>query len=141
MGESIIEAEAKVAKQRQKAQGHRGNEGGRGKKTLRATCPKGKRDEAKRATAIAAAAAGMSRRTYEAACTVVDSGDRELIDEMNRTRRVNGVARKLKKKQAVHRTGIRSGQCLPGLGSRHRADERLSCRESRSQGTCAPRNR
>jgi hypothetical protein len=40
-------------------------------------------------------AAGVSGRTYEKAKAVVASGDRALIDEMNRTGKVNGVHKKL----------------------------------------------
>lgn len=43
----------------------------------------------------AAIAVGMSRPTYERAKAVVDSGDRKLIDEMNRTGKVNGAHKKL----------------------------------------------
>ena len=55
--------------------GKHGAEGGRGKKkTLRGSFPKGKQDESSRTTAVAAAAVGMDRRTYEKAKEVVASG-------------------------------------------------------------------
>jgi N6-adenosine-specific RNA methylase IME4 len=55
-----------------------------------------KAEEARTTGAVAAQAAGMDRRTFEKLEAVVASGDRKLIDEMNRTGKVNGAAKKLK---------------------------------------------
>lgn len=78
----------------------RGKEGGRGnaKPPEGKVSPKGVRtqDESTRTTTKAAKAVGMSRRTYEKAKAIVASGDRKLIDEMNRTGKVNGVHKKMK---------------------------------------------
>ncbi len=66
---------------------------------LGVSCPKRSRDESARTTAVAARAVGMSRRTYEQAREVVDSGERALLDEMNKTGRVSGAYRKLRVKR------------------------------------------
>lgn len=58
--------------------------GGRGKKKLAEKFSESLPDST-RSTAIAAKAVGMSRSTFERAKAVVESGDRKLIDEMNRT--------------------------------------------------------
>ena len=60
-----------------------------------ANCPSVKRDESKRATAIAAQAAGVSRHTAERAAAVVASGDKKLIAQMDRTGKVNSAHRSL----------------------------------------------
>ena len=64
------------------------------KAKVRETFPKVK-DDSKRTRAQSAAVVGLSDRTLERAATVVDSGDRALIDEMNRTGKVSGVFKKL----------------------------------------------
>ena len=76
--------------------GKRGHEGGRGKKkTHSATCTKGIQDNSKRLATMEAEAVGMNARTYEKAKKVVESKDKKLIDEMNRTKKVNGAFKKL----------------------------------------------
>jgi N6-adenosine-specific RNA methylase IME4 len=80
----------------QKEAGKRGTEGGRGrKKTPSTTCTKGIQDNSKRLAAQEAAAVGMASVTYQKAQAVVKSKDRKLIDEMNRTGKVNGVYKRL----------------------------------------------
>lgn len=61
----------------------------------RKSFPTFRQDESKRTIAQVAAVVGMSRPTFERAAAVMASGCRELIDEMNRTRRVSGVYKKL----------------------------------------------
>ena len=53
-------------------------------------------DEGARTKAQAAAVAGMERKAYTRAEEVVASGNRKLIDEMNRTSKVAGAWKKLK---------------------------------------------
>jgi len=55
-----------------------------------------------------AAAVGMSGRSLEKARQVVDSGRRELVEEMDRTRKVDPVHRKLSGKAKKARSRIRS---------------------------------
>ncbi len=58
-------------------------------------------DDSARSKARQAKVAGMDRKTFIHAEAVIDSGNKELIEEMRKTRRVNGVYRKLQKlKQA-----------------------------------------
>lgn len=108
VGERIEKLAAKEAKERQEKAGERGKEGGRGKKkTLRKSLPKGLQDETTRTTAVAAAAVGMSRPTYEKAKEVVAAAKAEpakhnaAVAEMNKTGKVSGVHKKLKRDQAV----------------------------------------
>jgi hypothetical protein len=64
-----------------------GKSGGRGnKKTPGANCPRGLKRNQRTGDKLGAAV-GMDRKTLDKARTVVESGNRELIDEMNRTRR------------------------------------------------------
>jgi N6-adenosine-specific RNA methylase IME4 len=98
MGAAIEEAVRPLKRAAQEAagkeQGYHGKEGGRGrKKPLGGSSPKGFREP--RTDDIAAAAVGVDRRTYEKAKAVVASGDKALISEMDRTRKVSGVHRKL----------------------------------------------
>lgn len=76
---------------------------GKGRKKNRhgESCAKAKRDNAKRTNAIAAAAVGMSARTYEKAKDVVKAAKKSpkaksLVQEMNKTGKVNGAHKKLK---------------------------------------------
>lgn len=97
IGEAIAKAYKPVAEKAQKKAGGRGKEGGRGKKkTLPVTCGKGKRQARERETsAQAAKAAGMSQRTYEKAKAVKDSGNAELVAEMDQTGKVDKAHKKL----------------------------------------------
>jgi N6-adenosine-specific RNA methylase IME4 len=63
-------------------------------RNLPASCGKVDR-HSRETTAVAATASGLRQRTYEKASKVVASGDEELIAEMDRTGRVDGVYRKL----------------------------------------------
>lgn len=85
--------EARAQAEAKRAQREGGKKGGEAK--VRQTLPNLIKDDSKRAMSQAAAVAGMSRTTYEKARAVVDSGDRELIAEMDETGRVSGVHRKL----------------------------------------------
>jgi N6-adenosine-specific RNA methylase IME4 len=90
LGERFEDLERKAAKERQ---AHAGPSSGKGAKTSGS----GKLPEAvKKDTRDAVGkAAGVSGKTYEKAKAVVRSGDRALIDEMNRTGKVNGAHKKL----------------------------------------------
>jgi N6-adenosine-specific RNA methylase IME4 len=92
--EAFARGKAEVAKAdgRKKGGGDRRSDGA---KRSRKTFPKAKRDESKRVPAQSASVVGMSRPTFERAVAVVASGDRKLIDEMNRTGKVNGVHKRL----------------------------------------------
>lgn len=76
----------------------------KGKKKDGASCAilsKPKRDNGKRTASIAAAAVGMSARTYEKAKEVVNASKKSpkakrLVQEMNKTGKVNGAHKKLK---------------------------------------------
>jgi N6-adenosine-specific RNA methylase IME4 len=85
----IVEAEKKKAlggdRRSDKA---KNNQGG-------ASCTTLIRDNSKRLAAQEAAAVGMTFRTYVKAEAVVESKDKKLIDEMNRTGKVNGVYKRL----------------------------------------------
>ncbi len=61
-----------------------------------------KRDESARLTSRAAKVVGMSRPSYEKAKAVVASKDKKLIDDMNRTGRVNGVYKRLVVARKAH---------------------------------------
>jgi hypothetical protein len=77
-----------------------GNAGGRGRTNSgRKTFPTAIQDESKRAASIVAQAAGMSRTTAEKIVTVLQSGNQELIAQMNANGKVNSTARKLKAKE------------------------------------------
>ena len=62
-----------------------------------------KRDETTRTTAQAAESVGMSRPTFEKAESIIQAAEKEpekyqpLVDEMNKTGKVDGVAKKYKK--------------------------------------------
>ena len=89
IGERIEAFAAKAGKQRQKSgKSEDGSSGGRGKKTLRQSFPKGKQNESARTTAQASSAGGVSRPTYEKAKAVVESGDKDLIAKMDATGKV-----------------------------------------------------
>jgi N6-adenosine-specific RNA methylase IME4 len=101
LGGRIETVAAKLAREAQQAgKSADGQAGGRGKKKnltgiSRKDCRDTKAEEARTTKGQAAAAVGMDRRTYEKAKAVVNSGDRDLIDEMNRTGKVNGAHKKL----------------------------------------------
>lgn len=59
------------------------------------------RDETARTSAVAAAAVGMTRPTFEKLKEVVESGDEMLIAEMDRTGKVSGAHKKLKTRRAA----------------------------------------
>ena len=65
------------------------------------SAPAKPRDEGARATAMAAHAVGMDRRTYEKAKEVIASADEKLIEKMNRSGKVNGAYKILRNKRAV----------------------------------------
>ena len=90
LGAAFDALERKAAKQRQRA-------GGGDKKSAAAKNGSGKLPGAISADTrdVVAKAGGVSGRTYEKAKAVVEAGDRELIDEMNRTGKVNGAFKKL----------------------------------------------
>ncbi len=75
----------------------KGSKGKKGRKSL----PTNKQDESKRTGAVAAKAAGVSRPTLDKTAAIIESGDKELIAEMDKTGRVAGVHKKLKVKLAV----------------------------------------
>lgn len=108
MGESIEAAYRPKAKEKRAPQEH-GKKGGRPKKTDRKSLPNGskpKQDESARTTSQAAEGAGMSRPTYEKAKAVIDAAKedptlRPLVDEMNKSGKVSGVAKKLGRIQAA----------------------------------------
>ena len=96
----VAEAAAEDGRKSGAAKG--GTTAGRGRPIASGkSLPKGKRDESKRTSAVAASAAGVSRPTFEKTAAVIESGDEKLIEEMDRTGRVAGVFKKLKVKQAV----------------------------------------
>jgi N6-adenosine-specific RNA methylase IME4 len=74
-----------------------GKKAGRGRPLKKAgeNCPSLSRDESKRTNEVAAKAAGFSRRTFEKIGAIIESGDKNLIDEMNHTRKVDGVYKKM----------------------------------------------
>jgi len=110
VGGRIEKLAAKEAKERQKkasggdrrSKPAKKKQGGQKKPTM-----KKPRDEAKRTSAVAAAAVGMSRTTYEKAKEVVEAAKKApkrnnaAVEEMNRTGKVSGVHKKLKRDQAV----------------------------------------
>ena len=97
LGQNVEKAFADMAKAKQKA-------GGGDKKSSKAksggvnppTLIPEPQDEGARTKAQAAAVAGMERKAYTRAEEVVASGNRKLIDEMNRTSKVAGAWKKLK---------------------------------------------
>lgn len=111
IGERI---EAIAREQARKAQEEGRKNGGGDKRSGKAkeersgkSFTKAKRDNSKRASAVAAAAVGMSHVTYEKAKEVVEEARKNpetagvLLEEMNRTGKVSGAAKKLKvQKQA-----------------------------------------
>jgi len=103
IGEAIEKIERPKAKAKQKEGQKKGGGDRRSEKAKRSgkTLPKAKRDETARTTVQAAEAANMSRPTYEKAKVVIESGDTELVAEMDRTGKVNGVFKKLKRQKAV----------------------------------------
>jgi hypothetical protein len=118
LGETIEAAVRALAKEAQREGQAKGREtrwnGGSSPKPATRT----PRDESRRTTAQAAAAAGMDRRTYEKAKSVVASGDQRLIAEMDRTGKVNGVHKRLVVEQ-------KAGGAREKTGSRRlRADDR-----------------
>ncbi len=106
---SIGKATAKIYKPKaeaKQAEGQKrgGKTGGKGRPqtdSSRATYPKAKQDETKRSNEQASKAAGMARRTWEKAKAVVDSGDKELVAEMDRTGKVAGAYKKLRVAEAT----------------------------------------
>ncbi len=64
------------------------------------TFPRAIPDDSTRLTARAAKVVGMSRPSYEKAKAVVASKDSKLIDDMNRTGRVDGAYKRLRKVRA-----------------------------------------
>jgi hypothetical protein len=95
IGLRVEEAYQPVAEEAQKQSPGRPKKGG-------ATCPMiSDRDESARTTAVAASAVGMSRRSYEKAKAVVESGDAEAIAEMEKTGKVDKAHRKLEQKARV----------------------------------------
>lgn len=113
LGKRLEDLKKPEAQKRQESQGERGKEGGRGnKKTLGGISPKGNEPESPklptpplspkrspRTNDQVAAALGMDRRTYEKAVAVVESGDQEVIQQMNATGKVDGAFKKIKKKE------------------------------------------
>jgi hypothetical protein len=79
IGKRIEEAyRPKAEKAMAEGQKAGGNIGGRGRQNSSgADCPRAIRDDSKRTAAVAAAAAGMSRKTYEKAKKVVDAAVRQ----------------------------------------------------------------
>lgn len=108
IGLRIEEVSIQVAIERQRTgKSPDGTAGGRGKKkNLMATCHKVCSKEDAVSSTVAAKAVGMSRHTYERAKEVVAAAQAEpdkqpLVEEMNRTGKVNGAFKKLKvEKQA-----------------------------------------
>ncbi len=92
-----IEKEFKPKAQERKRSGGGDKTSEKGR-ALRVNYPKRSQDESKRTLSQAADASGMGRSSYERAKKVVESGDRALIDEMNRTGKVNSAHNKLKQK-------------------------------------------
>jgi len=100
VGEAIEKAYRPVAELAQAAGRKKGGpKGGRGKKKPSGELPRKVSGESSRTTAVAAAAVGVDRRTYEKAKEVVASGDKEAIEEMRKTGKVNGAHKKLKRKE------------------------------------------
>lgn len=97
MSEAIGQAEKVLAEQRQRDAREHGSKGGRGK-TLRANCPKGLQGEAGRAKTRTAAHVGMKRRTLEKAEAVIRSGDKDLIEFMDRTGNVSRPYEEVRRK-------------------------------------------
>jgi N6-adenosine-specific RNA methylase IME4 len=106
MGRSVTEAAKAMAKAAHQEGVKRGGEtAGKGRpkdNSSGANCTTPKRDNSKRTKAKEAQAAGMKQRTYEKAEAVVDSGDEELIAEMDRTGKVDRAFRKLRVATAIH---------------------------------------
>jgi len=95
LGEAIEKAYRPVAEEK-KAQSPGRPKKGRG---ISPRISKPKQDESVRTAAVAAMAANVDRRTYEKAKEVVASGDKELIEEMRKTGKVDGAHKKLKRKE------------------------------------------
>lgn len=104
--------ERPAAEARQREAGARGAEGGKGKKkeTLPGSSRKGSGERNKgEAKSRAARAAGMDRKTYEKAKAIREAAGQDperfgpLLDEMNRTRKVAGVFKKLQRMQQQER--------------------------------------
>ena len=87
IGEAIERVERPKAEAAQQEGRRKGGGDRRSEKAKRSrkSLPKAKQDESARTTAQAAEAASMSRPTYEKAKAVIESGDTELVAEMDRT--------------------------------------------------------
>jgi ParB-like chromosome segregation protein Spo0J len=99
MGADVEKAYRPLAEEKQD-EGRKtgGKAGGKGRpaNSFGENFPKPKRDESARTRAVAAAAVGMSDRTYEKAKAVVASGNEEAKATMEKTRKVDGAFKKLK---------------------------------------------
>lgn len=103
IGKRIEEAyRPKAEKAMAEGQKAGGNTGGRRRQNSSgANCPRAIRDESKRTTAVAAEAAGMSRKTYEKAKKVVDAAVQQpdlfgpVVAEMDATGKVDPAYRKV----------------------------------------------
>lgn len=71
------------------------------KASLGGKLPPSEKPKAKKTRDTVAEAVGMSGRTYTKAKKVVESGDKSLIDEMNKTGKASGAFNKLKQKEKV----------------------------------------
>lgn len=105
VGVAVEKAYAPEAKAKQKKGGQSGGKtAGKGRPKDdrdRKSFPKPKQDETARTSAVAGAAVGMTRPTFEKLKQVVESGDEELIAEMDRTGKVSGAHKKLKTRRAA----------------------------------------
>lgn len=99
IGKRIEEAYRPKAERAQSAAG--GDKKSDKAKSLGANCPKRSRDESARTTAVAAEAAGMSRKTYEKAKKVVEAAVKQpdlfgpVVAEMDATGKVDPAYRKV----------------------------------------------
>jgi site-specific DNA-methyltransferase (adenine-specific) len=98
--EGAIAAMNKEAKKKAAAKGGmKSGETRRGESKQGANCPKAKRDETNRTRDQVASTVGMKPRSYEKAKAVVDSGNVQAIEQMNKTGKVDPAFRAVKREE------------------------------------------